>query len=230
MAEEHGPDEVRASYEATMGKELGQMFYLLWNECAWLHLKWNDYEILFGSKPERVDLLNRAAPAFFKSIQDVLWEDILMHLCRITDPPKSCGKHTLTLQALPTLVPQAIRPDVRSRLQEASRKSEFARNWRNRHIAHRDLSHALNKHAVPLAHASRKGVKEALKAIVDLLNYVEEQQCGSSTMYDYGISPPGNAESLLYVLRDGVKARVDRGERLKSGNPLSNDLHPQTAI
>lgn len=134
MAEEYGPEEVKKRYVAAMGKELGQFFALLWNECAWLHWKWSDYAILFGSKPERDDLLNRAAPAFFKLVQNAMWEDILLHVCRLTDPPKSCGKDTLTLRRLPDLVSATIRPDVVSLLQDAVLKSEFARDWRNRHI------------------------------------------------------------------------------------------------
>lgn len=117
MAEEHGPDEVKQRYVTSMGKELGQLFHLLWNECVWLHWKWSEYATLYGSKSERVDLLNQAAPAFFKIVQDAMWEDILLHICRLTDPPKSRrGKHTLTLRRLPDLVPAVIRRDVHSLL------------------------------------------------------------------------------------------------------------------
>jgi hypothetical protein len=159
-----------------------------------------------------------------------MWEDILLHICRLADPPKSRrGKHTLTLRRLPDLVPAVIQRDVRSLLQEAIRKCEFTRDWRNRHIAHRDLAHALDKHATPLAPASRKGVRDALEAIVNLLNHVEQQQCGCATFYD-GISPYGNAESLLCVLRDGVNADSSRRRRLSSGNPLPEDLCPPAAI
>jgi len=186
--------------------------------------------ILFGSNRERIDLLNEAAPAFFKLVQGAMWEDVLLHLCRLTDPVKSCGKQTLTLQRLPDLVPSAIRHDVHSQLQKAIRKSEFARDWRNRHIAHRDLGRALNEHAMPLASASRKGVKDALEAIVCLLNYVEQRQCGGSTTFYEGISPHGNAESLLCVLRDGVNADSSRRRRLSSGNPSPEDLRPPAAI
>jgi hypothetical protein len=230
MAGENGPEEVKQRYVTAMGRELGPLFHLLWNECVWLHWKWSDYVILFGSKPERVDLLNQAAPAFFELVQGAMWEDILLHICRLTDPPKSRhGKHTLTLRRLPDLVPAAIRRDVHSLLHEAIRKCEFTRDWRNRLIAHRDLGHALNKHAAPLAPASRKIVGDALKAIIGLLNHVELQQCGSTKYYE-GISPHGNAESLLCVLRDGVEAETARRRRLRSGNPLPEDIGPRPTI
>jgi hypothetical protein len=159
-----------------------------------------------------------------------MWEDILLHICRLTDPPKSRrGKPNLTLLRLPDLVPAAIQHDVHVLLQEAIRKCEFTRDWRNRLIAHRDLGHALNKYAAPLAPASRKSVGDALKAIIGVLNHVEMQQCGSTTYYE-GISPHGNAESLLCVLRDGVEAETARLRRLKSVNPLPEDIGPQPAI
>lgn len=194
MAEDYGPEEVNRRYVAAMGKGLGQFFALLWNECAWLHWKWSDYVILFGSKTGRVDLLNRAAPAFFKLVQNAMWEDVLLHVCRLTDSPKSCGKETLTLRRLPDLVSPTIRRDVKSFLQEAVFKAAFARDWRNRHIAHRDLGLAMDKRANPLAQASRRRVKDVLDAIVSLLNYIEHQQCGSTTMYEYA-SPHGNRDA-----------------------------------
>jgi hypothetical protein len=229
MAEEHGPEEVQQRYVTAMGQDLGQLFHLLWNECAWLHLKWSDYMILFGNRPERVLLLNQAAPTFFKLVQDAIWEDTLLHICRLTDPPKSSGRDNLTLRRLLGLVPAEIRPDVDSLLQLAILKSEFARDWRNRKIAHRDLRRALSESTIPLAPASRKSVQEALEAIVDVLNFVERHYDGSTTRYDL-CPPPGNAESLLCVLRDGVEAETARLRRLKSGNPSPEDIGPRPTI
>jgi hypothetical protein len=48
-----------------MGDALGSQFDVLWQEVSRLHIKRAEYVELFGSKPNRVDLLNRAASAFF---------------------------------------------------------------------------------------------------------------------------------------------------------------------
>ena len=68
-----------------MGEPLGRVYTQLSSETAWLHLKWNDYCLLFAKDDARIALLNAAAPAFFGHLQVILHEDILLHACRLTD-------------------------------------------------------------------------------------------------------------------------------------------------
>lgn len=218
------PEEVEQQYVGAMGAELGRLFHKLTNECSWLHWKWGEYLILFGSKPERVDLLNAAAGAFFRIVQDCLWEDTLLHIARLTDPPKSAGKKNLTLQRLPTLVVPEVRGKVETLLQDCLAKSEFARDWRKRHIAHRDLQLALSENVRPLAHASRQTVHESIESIATLLNGVDSHYLHSEVAYEFTSQLP-NAETLLYVLQEGVEAGRQRRKRLKSGNIEPGDLH-----
>ena len=75
MARDSSADEVRAEYVRLMGPELGTTFCALYNEFSWLHMRWRQYAQLFGKKPSRVDLLNRAGGLFFRIVQDSLWED-----------------------------------------------------------------------------------------------------------------------------------------------------------
>lgn len=217
--------EVEQQYVGSMGAELGRLFHELVNECSWLHWKWGEYVTLFGSKPERIDLLNAASGAFFRIVQDCLWKDTLLHIARLTDPPESAGKKNLTLQRLPTLVMPEVRAKVDTLLQDCLTKSEFARDWRRRHIAHRDLRLALSENAQPLAHASRQTVRQSIESIAALLNGVELHYLHSEVAYEF-TSPLPNAESLLYVLRDGVEADRQRRKRLESGNIESGDIHP----
>ena len=56
--------------------------------------KWNDFVELFGTKETRIDLLNGSAPRFFRIVQNVLWEETLLHLARLTDSPDSVGKRS----------------------------------------------------------------------------------------------------------------------------------------
>jgi hypothetical protein len=70
--------EVRASYIDAMGQELGELFHATSSELTWIHWRWKQYRILFGEKPGRIDLLNEAAPLFFRIVQDVFFEDTLL--------------------------------------------------------------------------------------------------------------------------------------------------------
>src|SRR4051812_12920920 len=107
-------DEARAESIAAMPPGLGELHYELYTELAWAYLRWNDFTELFADKGA-IDLLNATAPPFFADIQQTLWEAILLHLCRLTDPKISAGKATLTIQRLASTIPDiAIRTHVES--------------------------------------------------------------------------------------------------------------------
>ncbi len=232
MAVDPTDDQVCQQYVAAMGRQLGRVFHYLRNECVWLHLKWREFVVLFGTSARRVDLVNTAAPAFFKIVQDLLWEDTLLHICRLTDPAVSAGKkENLTVCRLPLLVLAALRPEVEDAVAATRRQCEFARDWRNRHIVHRDYPLALDEHATPLETATMKSVDEALASIARVLNMLEGHYLHHEPIpYHMSIEPLGNAEALLYVLRDGLDARAALEQRLKSGKFLPEDMTPPPAI
>jgi hypothetical protein len=214
-------------YIEKMGESLGTQFYALLHEVIWLHTKWAEFLELFGSKPTRIELLNEAAHAFFGIIQYVLWDETLLHIARLTDPPISMGHANLTIKNLPELVNDPATKTVLVALVEtAMNKTTFCRDWRNRRIAHSDLDLAMNKSATPLKPASRKQVTEALSAIADVLNKVDECYTNSKTHFKGG-NITGNAESLLHVLDDGLRAQAEREERISRGEFSEEDLSPR---
>ena len=96
------PDEVRSQSVAAMPAPLSTFYYLLRSEVVWLCLNWQDLRAIFVSGKETLDLLNRAAPRFFSNLQRMMFENALLHLCRLTDPLRSAGKDTLTILRLPS--------------------------------------------------------------------------------------------------------------------------------
>lgn len=212
-------EETKAQYVSVMGSELGPVFYALYNELVWLHLRWRQYVTLFGTKPTRIELLNRAAGLFFRVVQDSLFEDTLLHLSRMTDKAVIRGRPNLTVQRLPALVTdQDLAAEVRSLVDDAVEKAGFARDWRNRHIAHSDLALAIQEGAKPLAAASRRAVNEAIKALDVVLNRLEEHFLYNTILFE-GFSQPGDGECLLYVVRDGLEVEESRQKRLQQGQP-----------
>jgi hypothetical protein len=107
----------------------------------------------------------------------------------------------------------------------ADEKTEFCRDWRNRYIAHNDLDIVMERAADPLADASRLQVKEALKAIADVMNAVDFYYFHSETRFDLG-GPFGGAMTLLYALHRGKKAQDEIYERLEAGEFNEDDLDP----
>lgn len=135
MAEIRSPEEVRAEAVNAMPDSLGELYYALHGEVAWLHLKWKGFRTLFDDTSQTVDLLNEAAPDFFGNLQRMMWEDVLLHLCRLTDPVKSAGKETLTVLRIGSLISDAqLKRAVVTAAEDARSKTEFARDWRNRRL------------------------------------------------------------------------------------------------
>jgi AbiU2 len=217
-------DEARTDAVRAMGQELGDLYSALWQEVAWLHTKWEEYVVLFGTKESRVELLNRAAPRFARVVQDTLLEEVLLHIARLTDSPKSVGKDNLTIRGLAPLVNDLVaREKITVLVEAAETATEFCRDWRNRHLAHRDLLLALNRGAAPLREASRLSVWTALRSIVATLNGISAHYLDSTSMFEVGLDP-GGALNLLYVIDDGLKVAEERRSRLRSGHYEPHDF------
>jgi AbiU2 len=221
------PEEVTSHHIEKMGEALGRQFDALWHDVAWLHRKWAEYVELFGSKETRVELLNQAAPQFFRMIQDALWEETLLHVARLTDKSTSPGRRqNLTVQNLPQLTKdQKTKERVSILVEKAVIEATFCRDWRNRRIAHRDLDLATNQSAKPLEGASRKQVSQVLKAIAEVLHAVEDHYIQSETFFE-GMHPAGGAVSLLHVLDAGVRAQAEHRERRRRGGTSGNNYRP----
>jgi AbiU2 len=224
-------EEVEEEYLNAMGPNLGPFYHLLWNECVSLQLEWEECKVLFGTNPERIDLLNESAPEFFGRLQNSLWERTLLQIARLMDPPSSgAGKCNVSLRTLPELVDRTIRHKIETLLKDAQKKGAFCKDWRDKIIAHRDLNLARGKNAKQLETASTLNVDSALGAIAAVLNEIESHYCNGRTVaYEHTHSPLG-AIALLDVLQDGLEAQAAARERLSSGQLLPEDLAPKRAI
>jgi hypothetical protein len=220
-------EESKQRYIDAMGQELGIIFHALSNELAWLYEKWNEYIELYGTKSSRINLINQAAGLFFKIVQDTLWENILLHITRITDREATFGHENLTIQRLANLIDKPdCKIEVEVLVEEVNKKVDFCRDWRNRRIAHNDLKLALRSEAESLMPANREKVNELLNLISEVLNTVTGFYTNSTTAFE-GIGTSRGALTLLYVVDDGLKAQKVRQEKRKSGSTDPKDFPPR---
>ena len=220
-------DEVKREYADAMGEPLGKQFHALWQEVAWLHVKWEEYLELFGTKPSRIELLNKAAPRFFGIVQDLLWEETILHIARLTDPAKSKKKKNrsnLTIYVLPDLIDDLdFRVSIEDAITVAKDKTAFCRDWRNRRIAHRDLRLAIEEGAKPLPPTSRADIRAAIASIDAVLITMTRHYMDTETRFDI-VKRAEGAEALLYVLDDGLRADAEREDRIRRGEYLEEDI------
>ncbi|WP_460710567.1 AbiU2 domain-containing protein [Lysobacter terrae] len=195
------PDEVRAEYISSMGQELGDSFYELYRELVELHIVWQQYRQLFGSDFDTVQLLNRSAGLFFKVVQDELWDSVLLGISRMTDPPATGRNKNLTIQSLPLLLADPVlAAEVQDLCSKAVTEAEFAREHRNKRIAHQDHNYLSNRSSNPLSGISRARVEDMLAALRAALNRLDNHFRDSTMMYEDFIDTDG-ARLLVHKLK-----------------------------
>lgn len=217
-------EEVKADHLQVLGPRLGPLYHELYYEVVWLHAKWKQYRHLYATA-ENVELLNEAAGFFFGVVQRVMWDDALLHVARLMDPPRSMGKDNLTLLRLPEVVENAaLSARVAPLVEAAVSACGFARDLRNRRLAHQDLQLALDSGAEPLPGVSRAQMEEALAAMRAVLNEIEGHYWNSSTAFEHVLAPRSDAESLTHYLSEALKAERKQLERWSRGEVLPEDL------
>ena len=198
---------------------LQPLYDSLSNELVWIHAKWQLYRQLFATSQEDVDLLNRTAPFFFRVLQQTLFEDMLISICRLADPSRSVGKDNLSLaqllEQLAPLTPAQLASDLSLLQEEIEARSRTIRDWRNRMIAHSDLSTAMQVSEAVLPGISRQDVEAVLSPMRRLMNQISGVYSDSGTAYEHFMSVTGG-ERLLWLLHkadDAISREHDAEER-----------------
>jgi hypothetical protein len=194
-------EEVHAKCISTMGEELGTVFATLHRNLIELHIVWQQYRQLFGSSEETIELLNRTSGLFFKIVQDEIWDSVLLTISRLTDPPETGRRKNLTINSLPGFIAD---PDLKEEIEylcECSvERAAFAREHRNKRIAHQDYDYTSNREANPLSGISRERVEHMLDSLRLILNRLNLHFWDSTTFYETFIYADG-ARALVSKLR-----------------------------
>jgi hypothetical protein len=218
--------EARREWTSAMGTELGELAHELSNEVTVIHWRWTQFEKLYGSGPERISILNRSAPLFFRIVQDVFFEDVLLAIARIVGSSKSAGRANLTIQRLaPLLKASPIHSVIACKVIVVVNAAAFAVDWRNRRLAHRDLDLSLKRAAQPLSGASRQQVKEVLSALRELMNELQDAYGLGVTAYSQSVLT-WDADALLPVLQAGLLRQADRQASWDRGKMHDDDKSP----
>jgi AbiU2 len=198
--------EVKAEFVASLPPRTGELAYELSRSITFLHLKWKLFRALYGTSRERIDLLNRTAPAFFAYLDQIMFHDVVLAITRLTDPPGTGKRKNACLARLIMLlaphVGAAELAGWRSELSLLNAAVQPLREARNRYLAHDDLPSALNHHPRSMPGASRAQVETMLQRIRGLFESIEEKFCGSHTPHEFVDAQGG--EQLIASLERAV--------------------------
>jgi hypothetical protein len=211
-------EEVKEEMCKKMGSDFGSLFYSLYNEITWLTFKWIEFRELFGTKESRFELMNKVAPFFFFTVQNILWENLLLGVARITDPPETFKKKNTTLQTIGQhLADSGFKVEFEKDLNDILMECQFCRDWRNRWIAHMDYELGVNReNAKPLEQASRLKLRLTIEKIHSLYNKISLKYLDSTTAWQM-LSSDRGAISLLYRMEDGLRFDEEVHKKKLSG-------------
>ena len=163
----------REYYKLMLGDEFGAVFdgvYQHWAQ-GWVRL--DEIRKLF-SDAEELELLNAlTGGAFLGDVQQVLLDELMLCVTRLTDPCET-GKHeNLTVKKLPRFCNDKDLRSEASRLADrAVECSAPARKYRNQRISHIDLQTEIDPKARLLPRATLNEAKNALDAVHETLNII----------------------------------------------------------
>ena len=202
-------DKAKKEYQKELGEEFGAVFHGLWNDWALALMRLQEYRELF-SNSKHVELLNAiSGRAFLWDIHHILRNELMLCVTRLTDPICTAGKSNLTVRSLPEFCKDKkaeLRKEVRERVDLAVRAAEFARDWRNRRISHRDLTLATESDTKPLAPASLRQVETVLDEVHAVLRAISVHLL-KKDIYNGVVTSPRARAFLCYTqqLVDAVK-------------------------
>jgi hypothetical protein len=201
--------------------EIADVFAGLERHILSLQAKWTIFKQLFATSKERVELLNRFAPIFFRFSQETLFDDTVLAINRLCDPIKSVNKANLSLDTLVHRIDRKKYRDLQQRadkqLHTLKAQCKRLRDIRNRKLAHNDLDTELNLAPNPLLIITEKEIQDverALQTIRDLMNTIWMQFYAGSDIGYENVILPNDGEAIISALEKAQKYREMRHLRL----------------
>jgi len=213
-----------------LGDEVGREVNALEAELVVLNDKWREYVTLFGVSQGRVDLLNEAGGRFFGMVDSVFFEDILLHLCRLTDLQVVKEYELLTIRRLPSFFEdKPFHASLKKAVNRATRATAFATDWRHKRLAHHSRARALDPQAHPLKPASRERVQKALDAIAAVFHVLHDHYWGGRLDFNV-VGGVGDAQDVVNYLGMGRRAIRERDARIERREFRPGDFEPPDAV
>jgi len=126
--------------------KLQELFLGFRDQCIWLRCCYNTYLALYESGDCTKKVLQASAPEFFRDLNDILIEYVLLQICKITDPAESAGRKNLTFEGVNTVLGEddLMTNEIAEFSCGLSHYRELVKDSRNKLISHLDRETVLN--------------------------------------------------------------------------------------
>jgi hypothetical protein len=217
LAKGTDPAELASAFLAS-ALEAVEGFECLWQEAAAIDCTWQIHERVFGAE-DNIRLLNDTDSAFFFFCERCMRREVVMGLCRLTDPEEQGRNENMTTERLLRLITAAGLPGGKELAGcgdclrgDGGGNSPLSRlrKARNKRGGHLDLKTARAQltAADPLEGYSPGDVRDVLKAITGFVNKAGEILHHRARSLGSGGGDPNAGEVLLNALRTQSRGRT----------------------
>ena len=189
-----------------MQGEAKELYDAIRLELIRLHANWRIFRQLFASSDERFLILNNTAPGFFTLIKDVLVDNAVISLSRLTDPKRFDSLIRL-VALMENQVHHALHEEFEQALSAIQSQCQDIREHRDRRVAHRERtgeSPSFEDGPVMLPPISRQKIEGAMAAMAELMNKMLGAFTGDYQIYEPAVT--GDSEALVFYLEKGLEA------------------------
>lgn len=177
------------------------------NFCVHLRSVFRHYEILFEEGELRRTLLHRTAPVFFGDLNQLLIEQLVLQICRLTDPPVTMGRTNLTIDYVIREADFSGAPEDHARVSALRDRIHQFRSKilpaRNRLIGHLDLVAAMAGQPLgPASDAEWAQFWDDLEQFLHLVYTRYVDPGGHFMLNDVGMI--SDADSLVKALKEST--------------------------
>lgn len=100
---------------------------------------WYQWGALFEPPTDRLREMGRAGNLLLGSIERVFYRDVILGICRVTDPKKQSSNRNISIQHFQS-GPYSDDSRLQELITDAIDKSVPLRHWRNKRLSHIDVS------------------------------------------------------------------------------------------
>jgi hypothetical protein len=173
------------------------------DDLVWTRYYLNQYKKLFLHNKKRTDLLNITAPGFFRMIQLMFWDEMIVSVARLMDPHIQRTNKNLSLGILLKLAQEHewnFTDELNDLIDRAKKKAEPVITRRMKLTAHRDLPTAMGE-----VELDKFGIEE-IEIILDLagqaLNLIYLNVTGGT--WSWNLVTGHDADELIHYLKLAV--------------------------
>lgn len=181
------------------------------NCCVSMRSTYRHFQILFEGSELQRELLQRTAPTFFNDIHLVMMQDLVLQICKVTDPENTSGRRNLTIKFLLNNSDFASAPGELDKLKRLSESMHIFRTKivpaRNKIIGHLDRQSVHDGN--PLGATEKHEWDQFWLDLQDFLQIMHKQYVDPrGHFYLSGIAYLSDADDLLKALKESTYFRA----------------------